>query len=89
MCPESSHHVRRLLRLKGSYSRRDLSFAFLCHALVFNIEVRLNFFLENGHGHGAGLAYFLPRRGARALLDYLEGSKDVVLSLLVCVLKRL
>lgn len=53
------------------------------------IEIRLYLLLENGHGHGAGFAYFLPRSGTRALLDNLEGPKDVVLSLLVFVLKRL
>ena len=53
------------------------------------IEIRLYLLLENGHGHGAGFEYFLPRSGARALLDNLEGPEDVVLSLLVFVLKRL
>ena len=89
MRPESSHHERRLLRLRGSHSRREFSFLFHMHALVFTIEFRLYLLLENGQGQLASLEYFLPRSGARALLDDLEGSKDVVLSLLVFVLKRL
>ena len=89
MRPDSSHHERRLLRLRGSHSQSEFSFVFHWHALDFTIEIRLYLLLENGHGHGASFKYFLPRSGARALLDNLEGPENVVLSLLVFVLKRL
>ena len=45
--------------------------------------------LENRHGNFAGFEDFLPCGGARVLLDDLEGPKDVVLSFLVFILKRL
>ena len=84
-----SHDERRSLRLRGSHSWGEFSFVFRWHAQDFTIGIRLYLFLENRHGNFAGFEDFLPCSGACVLLDDFEGPKDVVLSFLVFILKRL